>query len=167
MKSVLFLFTLVLLQSCNSGPKPIVVQNADSTASMVYYGQSIDTSNSRSVNEIILSLKSQDSMSTKVCGYVTGVCQVKGCWMMISQNPNDSTGLFVKFKDYGFFVPKDLTGSKITIAGTAFKSVTDVDELRHYAEDEGKSAEEIAKITEPAEELKFMADGVALLEKSK
>ncbi|MFN8331404.1 MAG: DUF4920 domain-containing protein [Saprospiraceae bacterium] len=32
-------------------------------------------------------------------------------------------GLFVKFKDYAF-VPKDLTGSKVTVRGTAFKEIT-------------------------------------------
>ena len=47
--------------------------------------------------------------------------------------------------------------------GFAFKEVTPVDELRHYAEDEGMSKEEIAAITEPKEELKFMASGVLLL----
>ena len=86
---------------------------------------------------------------------------------MISQNPTDSTGLFVKFKNYGFFVPKDLTGSKVIIAGIAFKQVTSVDELKHYAEDEGKSEEEISKIIKPSEELKFMAEGVALIERKK
>jgi hypothetical protein len=37
---------------------------------------------------------------------------------------------------------------------------TTVAQLRHYAEDAGKSKEEIAKITEPKIELTFMADGV-------
>ena len=46
--------------------------------------------------------------------------------------------------------------------GKAFKEVTTVEELRHYAEDEGKSEEEIAAITEPVEEYKFVADGVIM-----
>ncbi len=40
-----------------------------------------------------------------------------------------------------------------------------MDELRHYAQDKGASAEEIAAITMPKEELKFMAKGVILHEK--
>ena len=40
-----------------------------------------------------------------------------------------------------------------------------VDELRHNAEDEGLSKEEIAKITEPEEQYKFMASGVLLMPK--
>jgi hypothetical protein len=37
-----------------------------------------------------------------------------------------------------------------------------VEDLRHYAEDEGKSKEEIAKITEPLVELAFEAEGVII-----
>jgi Domain of unknown function (DUF4920) len=71
--------------------------------------------------------------------------------------------LLVKFKDYAFFVPKDIAGREVMVEGKAYKEVTSVEELRHYAEDAGKSAEEIAKITEPVTEKKFMASGVVLL----
>ncbi len=51
--------------------------------------------------------------------------------------------------------------------GYAFRDVTPVDELRHYAEDAGKSKEEIAAITQPKEEMKFLASGVILLDEKK
>lgn len=81
-------------------------------------------------------------------------------------NLTDDTGneIFVKFKDYGFFMPLDCEGQELVMNGFAVKSVTSVDELRHYAEDEGKSEEEIAAITEPKEEITFMADGVVFVE---
>jgi hypothetical protein len=44
--------------------------------------------------------------------------------------------------------------------GIAETTETPVDELRHYAEDAGKSKAEIAKITKPEKALTFMADGV-------
>jgi hypothetical protein len=53
------------------------------------------------------------------------------------------------------------------IKGKAFKEVTSVEELQHYAEDEGKSKEEIALITQPQEEIKFLADGVVVVEGKK
>lgn len=62
-------------------------------------------------------------------------------------------------------MPKDIKGRKVIMEGYAYKLVTPVEELRHYAEDEGKSKEEIEAITEPLEELKFMASGVLLLER--
>ncbi len=162
MKQVLLLLTLISLAACKNEPK-IEAETTKETAT-AYYGDTILLNESKSVQETLDALKASDSLMTSVTGYVTSVCQMKGCWMVLSQNPNDSTGLFVKFRDYGFFVPKDLSGSKVTVQGKAFKEVTSVDELRHYAEDEGKTPEEIAKITEPAEEMKFLANGVAVLQ---
>jgi hypothetical protein len=43
-------------------------------------------------------------------------------------------------------------------------SETSVEELRHYAEDAGKSQEEIEAITEPKKTYSFVADGVLLKE---
>ena len=84
--------------------------------------------------------------------------------MTIVSEEEGKPEMFVKFKDYGFFMPLDLAGSEVVMAGKAFREETSVDELRHYAEDEGQSAEEIAKITEPVEELKFLAYGVVVVE---
>ncbi len=70
---------------------------------------------------------------------------------------------FVQFEDYGFFMPKDIAGREVIMEGYAYREETSVDQLRHFAEDEGKSKEEIEAITEPIEEMKFMASGVLLL----
>ena len=102
----------------------------------------------------------QDSVSAKVNGMVNEVCQAKGCWMTISEKDGEAEPLFVKFKDYGFFVPKDISGQEVIMEGMAFREITSVDELRHYAEDAGKTKEEIEAITEPKEELRFLARGV-------
>src|SRR5690625_4196409 len=69
---------------------------------------------------------------------------------------------FVKFKDYEFFVPMDAANSDAIIKGMAYKNETTVEELRHYAQDAGKSQEEIDAIVEPIIEYTFMADGVYL-----
>ena len=109
-------------------------------------------------------LESMDSLPLKLTGTVKEVCQNKGCWMNVVSENGESQPIFVKFKDYGFFVPKDCAGKKVVMEGIAYREVTPVDELRHYAEDKGASAEELAAITEPKEELKFMASGVLLYE---
>jgi hypothetical protein len=72
--------------------------------------------------------------------------------------------MVVQFKDYGFFVPKDIAGRQVVIEGYAYRAVTPIEDLKHYAEDAGKSQEEIDAITEPKEELKFLASGVILLD---
>jgi len=120
--------------------------------------------NALTYDDFLTKMSGQDSLAVKVKGSVAGVCQAKGCWMnIVSKQPNQPE-MFVKFKDYGFFMPKDIAGKSVIMDGYAFREVTSVDELRHYAEDEGKSKEEIEAITEPVEELKFMASGVLLLE---
>ncbi len=103
-----------------------------------------------------------DSLSVMVKGEVSDVCQAKGCWMNITQENGEE--MMVRFKDYGFFMPKDIAGRNVIMNGKAFFQLTSVDELRHYAEDAGKSKEEIEAITEPKRELAFLADGVILLE---
>lgn len=100
----------------------------------------------------------------KLKAKVTSVCQMKGCWMTIASDDQPGKSIHVNFEDYGFFVPKDISGREVILEGKAFKEVTSVDELRHYAEDEGKSEAEIASITEPVEKYKFTATGVRLLD---
>lgn len=106
-----------------------------------------------------LSATPQDTMTLTVKGKVNEVCQAKGCWMTIDGEDE----VMVKFKDYGFFMPMDISGREVVMHGKAYYQTTAVDELRHYAEDAGKSADEIALITEPKLELRFLASGVLLL----
>ena len=107
--------------------------------------------------------KTEKLDNVKITGTVEGVCKAKGCWMNIASD-NGAPAMFVKFKDYAFFMPKDLAGKKVVMVGNAFKEVTPVEDLRHFAQDEGKTKEEIAKITKPREEMKFMASGVMILD---
>ena len=102
-----------------------------------------------------------DTLQTTLQGKVNEVCQAKGCWMTIAAGNGEE--MMVKFKDYGFFMPKDISGREVVMHGMAYYQITPVDELRHYAEDAGKSEEDIALITEPKRELRFLADGVKLL----
>ena len=80
------------------------------------------------------------------------------------KDPEGDT-LMVRFRDYGFFVPKQgVEGKKAIIKGSAFMDTVAVEMLRHYAEDAGESEKDILKITEPEYVLGFIADGV-LIEK--
>lgn len=149
--------------ACSTAPKGEIVKTENGIAKVVSFGEKIDQKNVIAYDDMLIKIASTDSLKTKVIGTVEGVCQAKGCWMnIVSEEPNQPA-MFVKFKNYGFFMPKDISGKKVIMDGYAFKEITPVEELRHYAEDEGKSAEEIALITEPKEELKFMASGVLLL----
>ena len=128
------------------------------------FGKEITADKAISFDDMITQISGQDSLRTKFKATVESVCQAKGCWMnLVSSESVNDPSIFVKFKDYGFFMPLDIAGKEVIVEGVAYREVTPVDELRHYAEDEGKSEEEIMAITEPKEELKFMADGVIVL----
>lgn len=101
-----------------------------------------------------------DSIPVKVNATVNEVCQAKGCWMTL--NLIDGEEVMVKFKDYDFFVPKDISGKKVIVNGNAYVSEMSVDEQRHYSEDAGESQEEINSITKPKKIYSLEADGVLI-----
>ena len=128
------------------------------SAQDTFHGKKIKEKGALPAIQLATTMADKKEMPAKVEGTVESVCKVKGCWMKVTTG--DGQTMRVSFKDYGFFVPKDIVGKKVVMQGVAKQSVTAVDELRHYAEDAGKSKEEIAKITEPEKALTFVADGV-------
>lgn len=97
----------------------------------------------------------------KVSGDVNAACQMKGCWMTMQLD--EETEMRVRFKDYGFFVPKDCSGKTAIVEGKAFYDTTSVEMLRHYAVDGGMSEEEAEKTyTEPEVAIAFEATGVII-----
>jgi hypothetical protein len=128
------------------------------------FGEKVTAKDAVSYDAMLAKMgKSTKLDNVKVSGTVEAVCKAKGCWMNITSDKG-APSMFVKFKDYAFFMPKDIAGKKIVMVGNAFKETTTVEELRHFAEDEGKSKEDIAKITKPKEDIKFVATGVLVLE---
>ncbi|CAZ96967.1 MULTISPECIES: DUF4920 domain-containing protein [Zobellia] len=107
-------------------------------------------------------LKVNDTLRTKFKATVTDVCKVKGCWMKLALEDGKET--MVRFKDYAFFMPKDIQGKEVAVNGYAFVEAMSVEDQRHYAKDAGMPKEEIEKITEPKKIYSFEADGV-LIEK--
>jgi hypothetical protein len=104
------------------------------------------------------SLKKGDSIAVKFVTKINSVCKKKGCWMKLDLGNGESA--FVKFKDYGFFVPLNADGSEVVVNGVAFIDVVSVEELKHYAKDAGKSQAEINKIKKPEITYSFTATGV-------
>jgi len=114
------------------------------------------------LGDIYSNLKVGDTINVTFEGPVQEVCQAKGCGMQVDVGAADP--VMIKFKDYGFFVPKDIKDKKVVVHGEAFISETSVEEQQHYAKDGGKSEEEIAAITMPKKTLGFTASGVKIAE---
>ena len=97
---------------------------------------------------------------TNISGKIIDVCPKKGCWMNVEVG-NDT--VFVKFKDYGFFVPKNgIKGKTVLMSGNIFKDTISVERLKHYAEDAKKTDQEIASIIKPEYKINMIANGVAI-----
>lgn len=126
------------------------------------FGAAITADGAVPVAGIPAVLENKESTNVKITAKVVDVCPKKGCWMQLEMP--DQSKVFVKMKDYGFFVPTAIKGRTVVIDGEAKSIVTSVDELKHYAEDAKKSKEEIAAITEPKKEIRFTANGILVVE---
>lgn len=105
--------------------------------------------------------KNKKIENVTVKGEVVDVCDKKGCWLTIKNEGGER--FFVKMKDYAFFVPTALKGKNVVLEGKAEYKVTSVDELKHYAEDAKKPQAEIDAITKPSTEIRFVADGIKVV----
>ncbi|RKE90835.1 DUF4920 domain-containing protein [Ichthyenterobacterium magnum] len=167
MKKFLALFVIVLvIMSCkNEEKKTEAKAEANKEIAYASFGKEINDNDALRADRMAVHYANMtvgDSVNSKMIAKVDEVCQAKGCWMKL--NLENGEQVMVKFKDYGFFMPKDIAGKEVVINGKAFVNEVPVDEQRHYAEDAGKSPEEIAKITEPKKTYSFVADGVLLKE---
>ncbi len=121
-----------------------------------HFGEKISKNKSKSAEALKEADFKQDIL--KVEGEVESVCQAAGCWMKIKMTNGET--MRVTFKDYGFFVPKDISGKKVIVSGVPARKETSVEMLKHYAEDTGKTKAEIAQITEGKIEYSLVAEGV-------
>lgn len=131
----------------------------------VQFGEEFEATDVKTNSEMLAMYKNLvlgDTIQVQFQSEVQGVCAKKGCWMKL-ELPEEQNA-HVTFNNYGFFVPKDSQGHSMQVNGVAFIEQTDVKTLKHYAEDAGKSEEEIAKITEPKLNYRFIADGVKAVE---
>ena len=159
---LLALLTLSFVACKNSGTSAENAQDQalENVQEFVSFGAEISADgaiDAESMMAIYADLKEGDTIATKFQGSVNSVCKMKGCWMRLAVGDQEA---FVKFKDYGFFVPKYLSEVEVIVSGKAYVSKTSVEDLKHFAQDAGKPQEEIDAITEPELSLDFMADGV-------
>ena len=120
----------------------VQAQDPKSAQKGVTYGAGTTADGSIAVEELEKNLK-DNKYEGKITGKVTEVCQEKGCWMKIERENGEK--VMVKFKDYGFFMPKDIVGKQVVLDGQASVKEVPVKQLQHYAKDAGKSEEEIKK----------------------
>jgi len=158
-------FTLLL--ACNAQEsKQDHLDKSDDKKDYVVFGDKINAENAITnieMAEKYFMMAVTDTFRTKFKATVTDVCKAKGCWMKVQLQDGQET--MIRFKDYGFFMPKDITGKEVIVNGFAFVEAMSVEDQKHYAKDGGQSEDEIAKIIEPKKTYGFEADGVLLVKK--
>jgi len=153
-------FAVLALASCKKNEE---VKVDAKPVAYVKFGDSITTDGAISKEELLAkynTMKPTDTLNVKVLAKITDVCQKKGCWMNLDLGEGKTA--FVKFKDYGFFVPKNAAESEAIVNGKAFIEVTSINDLKEYAKDAGKSKAAIDSIVEPETNYSFLADGVLI-----
>lgn len=93
-----------------------------------------------------------------VRGTLTDVCQRKGCWTVIRDG---DAQVRVRFKEYGFFLPKDSIGREALVEGVATIRTLSEQDARHY-EQESRHGDPDS-VRGPRREVGFLASGVRLL----
>ena len=161
MKKIIYAtFVLLALASCKKNEEVKVEQKPVSYAE---FGDKINDLGAISKEELFekyKAMKEADTLEVKVASKIVDVCQKKGCWMNLELDKNSTA--FVKFKDYGFFMPLNAAGSDVVVNGKAFLELTSVDDLKEYAKDAGKSQAAIDSIVSPERNYSFLADGVLI-----
>lgn len=173
MKQKLFLLAIltVFLSSCGNssnkaGEKELSQTSVAFPASYTAVGENFTAKEIMDVQQMqqrYKELEVGDTVQVKFKSSVNSVCKNKGCWMKLDMG--DGEEAMVKFKDYAFFVPRDIEKKEVIVNGKAYITEMSVDDQRHFAEDAGKSREEIAAIIRPRKTLSFLAEGVVIAEK--
>lgn len=129
--------------------------------SKVLFGEEVQAEGAINLEQFAQQIEGKDSIEAKIIATPSKVCQKMGCWFIV-ELPNGEE-MRIKTKDHAFAVPKDMAGKEVVFEGMAYRDTVSVEQLQHYAEDAGKSKEEIAAITEAEVGVSFRADGVRIL----
>jgi hypothetical protein len=125
------------------------------------FGVATTSKGAVNANELSSILDPKESKEIKVKGKVVEVCKAEGCWLRMETTGGET--MMIRMKDHKFFVPVSMQGKTIVADGTATLKETSVEMLKHYAEDAGKSKEEIAAIKDPKKEIVLQAKGILVL----
>lgn len=145
MKTLYSIVALAFLYACNSPQEKFQS-----------FGDEISSIGNIEVTQLLADVDETEK-TFKVKGTVEEVCQMKGCWLTLKNE--DGASIRITFKDYGFFVPKDISGREIILEGVAYKEELEEDVAKHYAEDGGLEYDESMR-----DQITFVASGVLVAE---
>jgi len=163
-KFLMFLGVAAIAVSCSNTGEEISgskEKNEETELGKSYGPVKVDVSKAISVKEMLADFEQKGGeVEYTFEADLVEVCSKAGCWVNVDKGNGDL--FMVRFKDHFTIPPKTAAGTGAYLHGVAFMDTISVADLQHFAEDAGKSPEEIALITEPEFELNFTADGITL-----
>ena len=170
MTRALALALLLPLAACTDTADTAVETSAPApeTGALVL-GEPVPSGEAITSTELIAGASDYAGQEVLVEGVAREVCQMAGCWLTFSDAdgqtvrvnvPRDETG------SYLFTFPDDASGQTIRVLGTLAVETESVEDQRHYAQDGGATADEVAAITEPRQTLALTARGAEVLRPS-
>lgn len=162
MKRLVLIYTLgvLMLLACHNSGKEVKTIAPTPKDSLWFFGDTIAEGNATPAKMLLGEFKGKNSLQIKVTGTIEEVCPSNTC--CISVDIGDGKTMKVHFKNRGFFVPENAKGKTSIFEGFAYKDTISLSELKHIAEKEGKTKEEIAKIKNPEVRLSFEARGIII-----
>lgn len=142
---------LFLVVACNVEVKTADVWNC-------YGPEEVDSTKAVGIGELEKTMASEkEGKQVTFRAQIKEVCSKAGCWISVTKS--DGTPMRVVFKDHFTIPVKTKLGTEAFISGLVYWDSIPVELEQHYAEDAGKSADEIAKIKSKFE-LNFEAEGI-------
>ena len=156
MKKIFFSALILLAVGANAQDKEKVP-----AAKGVVYG-AVSTDDKSIAADDIKNKLVNDQFEGQIKGKVVEVCKAEGCWIKVERK--DGSPMMVRVKNHAFLMPENIVGKTVLIEGAATVKETSEEMRKHYAEDAGKSKEEIAKIKGAEKDIQFSAKGVKVLD---
>lgn len=162
MKTYLALIAVVVLAASCGESKEMTGNTTTSDLGKSYGPVEVSPKEAVGVDKVVeVNEKMMEPTDFTFEGEIVEVCSKAGCWVNVDAGNGET--FMVRFKDHFTIPPGTKPGTKAYFHGTAFNDTVSVEWLKHFAEDAGKTQEEIDKITEPKFELGFTADGIVLI----
>jgi hypothetical protein len=153
-KPTLLAAAVLMLGACAHSTMDAPVSKNASSMTTRAYGEEMP-SDPAIVPLAKMDLAAAGDQAVKVSGRIGKVCQVKGCWMMLSDG---DAAVRVKFGQDAFFIPKDSQGEAIAYGHIKAREMS-LAESKHMAQDGGMDPD---AVTSPQTEYQLVATGVIL-----
>jgi hypothetical protein len=155
---VAFALTAIMMGGCDHSGHQHGDKNAEMTKE--FYGNQFELGKAIPVTSLAAQLEGKDTIETTISGIIDQTCPNAGCWLNLKSEGENTQKITT---DHVFFVPLEgCEGLKAEAKGKAYYNEISVEQLKHYALEEGKSQAEVDQITAPEKILTFVATGVMI-----